>query len=49
MTLEAFSDIARYLAAVPGRKNLIWFAGDFPVVIFPKFDQRMEYEDNELL
>jgi VWFA-related protein len=48
MTLEAISDIARYLAAVPGRKNLIWFADDFPVVIFPKFDQRMEYEDNEV-
>ena len=48
MTLEALSDIARYLTAVPGRKNLIWFAGDFPVVIFPKFDQRMEDEDNAI-
>jgi len=48
MTLEAISGIARYLAAVPGRKNLIWFAGDFPVVIFPKFDQRMEAEQNTI-
>jgi VWFA-related protein len=48
MTLEAISDIARYLAAVPGRKNLIWFAGDFPVVIFPKFDQRMDDEHNAI-
>jgi VWFA-related protein len=48
MTLEAISDIARYLAAVPGRKNLIWFAGEFPVVIFPKFDQRMDDEDNAI-
>jgi VWFA-related protein len=48
MTLEAISGIARYLAAVPGRKNLIWFAGDFPVVIFPKFDQRMEDENNAI-
>ena len=48
MTLEALSDIARYLTAVPGRKNLICFAGDFPVVIFPKFDQRMEDEDNAI-
>jgi VWFA-related protein len=46
MTLEAVSAIARYLAAVPGRKNLIWFSGDFPIVIFPKFDQRMEAQDN---
>jgi VWFA-related protein len=49
MTLEALSDIARYLAAVPGRKNLIWFAGDFPVAIFPKFDQRMNEENNAIL
>jgi VWFA-related protein len=48
MTLEAISDIARYLSAVPGRKNLIWFAGDFPVVIFPKFDQRMGFEDSNV-
>jgi VWFA-related protein len=49
MTLEALSDIARYLTAVPGRKNLMWFAGDFPVVIFPKFDQRMDEENNAIL
>ena len=49
MTLEAISDVARYLAAVPGRKNLIWFAGDFPVVIFPKFDQRMDVENSSIL
>ena len=48
MTLEAISEIASYLAAVPGRKNLIWFAGDFPVVIFPKFDQKMENENNAI-
>ena len=48
MTLEAISNIANYLAAVPGRKNLIWFAGDFPVVVFPKFDQQMQYEDDQI-
>lgn len=31
MTLDAFSALARYLAAVPGRKNLIWFSGSFPI------------------
>ena len=46
MTLEALPEIARYLSAVPGRKNLIWFSGDFPVVILPKFDQRMEASDH---
>jgi VWFA-related protein len=30
MTLDALQQIARYLAGVPGRKNLIWFVGAFP-------------------
>lgn len=46
MTLEAIADVARYLSGIPGRKNLIWFAGDFPIVINPKFDQRQEAADN---
>lgn len=49
MTLEALADIAEYLAAVPGRKNLIWFAGDFPVAIYPKFDQMKNDEDNAIV
>jgi VWFA-related protein len=35
MTLAALEQLARALAAIPGRKNLIWFAGSFPVSIFP--------------
>jgi hypothetical protein len=35
MTLEAFQELARYLSAIPGRKNIIWFSGSFPGVIFP--------------
>lgn len=27
MTLDAMEDLARYLNAIPGRKNLIWFSG----------------------
>ncbi|MGD0903392.1 MAG: VWA domain-containing protein, partial [Terracidiphilus sp.] len=30
ITLDSLQTIARYLAGVPGRKNLIWFAGSFP-------------------
>jgi VWFA-related protein len=30
MTLDALQQIARYLAGVPGRKNLIWFVGSIP-------------------
>jgi VWFA-related protein len=35
MTLEALSELARYLAAIPGRKNLIWFSGSFPIGLGP--------------
>jgi VWFA-related protein len=33
MTMEALKQLARYLAGVPGRKNLLWFSGSFPVSI----------------
>ncbi len=35
MTLEALKYLGRYLAGVPGRKNLIWFSSSFPVTVFP--------------
>ena len=35
MTLAALQGLARYLSAVPGRKNLIWFSGSFPIALFP--------------
>ena len=31
ITLDALNQIARSLTSVPGRKNLIWFAGNFPL------------------
>ena len=34
-TLAAFNVLAHYLSAFPGRKNLIWFSGSFPVDILP--------------
>jgi VWFA-related protein len=34
-TLDALNELARYLESVPGRKNLIWFSGSFPVDIVP--------------
>ena len=34
-TLEALGQLARYLSGLPGRKNLIWFSGSFPIYIFP--------------
>jgi VWFA-related protein len=35
LTLDAMNQLAHYLAGVPGRKNLIWFSGSFPLTIFP--------------
>ena len=35
MTVEALQDLARYLSGIPGRKNLIWFSGSFPVALDP--------------
>jgi VWFA-related protein len=34
-TLDAMNQIAHYLAGIPGRKNLIWFSGSFPISILP--------------
>jgi VWFA-related protein len=33
ITLDAMRQLARYLSAIPGRKNLIWFSGSFPIVV----------------
>jgi VWFA-related protein len=35
MTLEAMQQLARYLSGIPGRKNLIWFSGSFPIALDP--------------
>jgi len=34
-TLDALNQLARYLANLPGRKNLIWFSGSFPLNVLP--------------
>jgi len=36
VTIEALQQLARYLAPFPGRKNLIWISGSFPVSFFPQ-------------
>ncbi len=37
-TLDALNQLARYLSNLPGRKNLIWFSGSFPINILPDGD-----------
>jgi VWFA-related protein len=39
ITVAAFSDIARFVSALPGRKNLIWMSGSFPSQVFPDSTQ----------
>ena len=39
MTLDALVDIGGFLAGLPGRKNLIWYSGSFPIAIMPDPDK----------
>lgn len=60
MTLDAFDQLARYLRVIPGRKNLIWFSGSFPLqiladdtlieplVIAREYGERLRQADIEL-
>src|SRR5579863_2347849 len=36
--VDVLTNIGRYLDGIPGRKNLIWLAGTFPVDVFPRAD-----------
>ncbi len=38
LTLEAMEELSRYLAGIPGRKNVVWFSGGFPLNLFPDTD-----------
>lgn len=46
MTLEALRELARYLSPIPGRKNVIWIAGSFPVSIFPSRNPPREFQSD---
>jgi VWFA-related protein len=39
ITLEAMQQLAGYLGGISGRKNIIWFSGAFPLVLFPNGSQ----------
>jgi VWFA-related protein len=38
-TLNAFDMLARYLIGMPGRKNVIWFSGGFPLNVEPNVNE----------
>jgi VWFA-related protein len=42
-TTQAFQTIARHLAGIPGRKNLIWVASDFPLTYGLSAERRENY------
>jgi VWFA-related protein len=44
MTAEALENLSRYLARIPGRKNLIWFASRFPISFFPVAGSKTEVQ-----
>lgn len=50
MTLQAFQNLSRYLAQFPGRKNVMWVSGSFPVSFFPETNPkgifRKEYQSD---
>jgi len=39
ITLDALSQVGRFLAGIPGRKNLIWFSATFPAGVLPDQDK----------
>jgi VWFA-related protein len=41
-TLACLQALAQSVAGYPGRKNLIWLSGDFPIALGPEFDNRPE-------
>jgi VWFA-related protein len=48
ITLDAMNTIARYVANIPGRKNLIWFSGSFPINILPDINEHFEIKEGNL-
>ncbi len=37
-TIDAFHNLGKYLSAFPGRKNIMWFSGSFPLSVMPDKD-----------
>lgn len=44
--IAVLARIAQYLDGLPGRKNLIWFSGSFPVRMFPSDDDPPDLQED---
>jgi VWFA-related protein len=43
-TLEALNSLGRYLSGIPGRKNVLWFSGSFPLELLPQVEDNVSTE-----
>jgi len=48
-TLDSLQVLARYLAGIPGRKNLIWFVGDIPYCSPDKCPYSDTYHETQMM
>lgn len=44
ITLDAFTAIAQFLMPLPGRKNILWLSGSFPISIQPETSDSNAYQ-----
>lgn len=47
VTLDAMQELSRYLEGIPGRKNLVWFSGSFPLEVFSVVDHAVPSAEND--
>jgi VWFA-related protein len=45
LTVEGFTQLARYLAGLPGRKNIVWMSGSFPAHFYPELQMDRDTPD----
>ena len=45
MMVWVLNDISNFLDGLSGRKNLIWFSGEFPLTLFPSDDNGQTYQE----
>lgn len=44
MTLDSMQELAHYLDGFPGRKNVMWVSGSFPILFLPRGDLRAPFQ-----